>query len=131
MNFSYNPALINDHNLNQMRFELGDVFVEEPAKTTYLTDEEIIAAIEGSQSWRRAKFRLVETLLRRFSYEVDVEIKEASWKLNQRVDEWKDLWKRLKSELEVEELGSAFGFTGGKTRPPIFRIGMNDNRRYY
>ena len=66
MNFSYNPALINDHGLNQMRFELGDVFVEEPAKTTYLTDEEIIAAIEGSQSWRRAKFRLVETLLRRF-----------------------------------------------------------------
>ena len=100
-------------------------------KRHIFSDEEIIAAIEGSQSWKRAAFRLVETLLHRFAYEVDVEIKEASWKLNQRVDEWKDLWKRLKSELEVEEMTGAFGFTGGKSRPPIFRIGMNDNRRCY
>ena len=130
MNFSYNPALINDKNLNQMRFELGDVFVEEPAKTSYLCDEEIIAAIDGSKTFKRAKFRLVETLLRRFSYEVDTKIKEAEWKLNERVDEWKDLYKRLKAELEVEEIGDSFGFTGKKFRPPIFKIGMNDWRKF-
>lgn len=67
MMYSYNPNLINDGGLNQMRFEIGDCLVEpEPMKTAYLTNEEIIAAIEGSKSFKRAKFRLVESLLHRF-----------------------------------------------------------------
>lgn len=67
MMYSYNPTMINDGGLNQMRFELGDCLVEpEPEKTAYLTNEEIIAAIEGSKSFKRAKFRLVESLLHRF-----------------------------------------------------------------
>ena len=129
MTFSYNPNLINDGSLNQLRFELGDVFVLEPEKTAYLSDEEYLAAIEGSRSFKRAKFRCVETLLHRFAYEVTTEIKEAKWQLSDRVDFWKDLYKRLKAELEEEEIsGSVFGFGGKKMRPPIFRIGMNDWR---
>lgn len=116
--------------LTECAFELGDTFVAEPEKTAYLSDEEYLAVINSSASWKRAKFRLVETLLRRFSYEVDTKIKEAEWKLNQRVDEWKDLYKRLKAELETEDLdGGEFGFTGKKTRPPIFNIGMHDWRQ--
>ena len=130
MTFSYDPTQINDGGLNQMRFELGDVLVEEPEKSAYLPDEEISAVIDGSRTWKRAKFRLIETLLMRFSYEVTTEVHDAKWQLSDRVKFWQDLYKRLKAELEVEELG-AFGFTGGKNRPPIFRIGMNDNRRCY
>lgn len=129
MNFSYNPALINDGGLNQMRFELGDVAVAEPEKTAYLSDEEYLAAIESSDSWRRAKFRLVETLLHRFAYEVDTKVHEAEWKLNQRVDYWKDLYKRLKAELEVEDAAGAFGFMSKRQRPPVFWIGQHDWRR--
>lgn len=123
--FSYDPSLINDEGLNQMRFELGDVEVLEPDKTAYLCDEEYLAAIEGSTTWRRAKLRLVETLISRFSYEVDTKVDEVEWKLNQRVDEWKDLRKRLAAEIEAEDAGAAFGFLGKRQRPPIFSIGMH------
>lgn len=129
MTFSYNPALINDGGLNQMRFDLGDTLVNEPEKSAYLPDEEIIAALEGSRTFKRAKLRLVESLLHRFAYEVDTKIKEAEWKLSQRLDEWEALRKRLKAELDVEEMtGGAFGFAGKKSPPPFFWRNMHDWR---
>ena len=129
MRFSFDPTLINDGGLNQMRHELGDVLVAEPEKDCYLCDEEILAAIHGSKSWKRAKLRLVESLLFRFSYEVDIEVHEASWKLSQRVDEWEKLRKRLKDEIDEEKSAVAFGFMGKLQRPPVFWIGKHDNRR--
>lgn len=129
MTFTYDPTKINDGSLNQIRFELGDVFVLEPEKTAYLSDEEYLAALEGSRSFKHAKFRCVETLLHRFAYEVNIEVREAKWQLSDRVDFWKDLYKRLKGELEEEEISSSsFGFGGRKMRPPIFRIGQHDWR---
>lgn len=128
MTYSYDPTKIGEFGLDRMRFELGDTMVLEPEKTAYLSDEEYQAVLDSSSSWRRAKFRLVETLLRRFSYEVDTEVREAKWSLHQRIDEWKDLWKRLKAELEEEELMGSFGFAGGKPRPPVFWIGQHDWR---
>ena len=130
MTYSYNPARIGENGLDKMRFELGDCLVLEPEKTAYLSDEEILAVLESSKTWQRAKFRLVESLLRRFSYEVDTKIHEAEWSLSDRVDEWRRLYNQLKGELEAEELAeSNFGFTGKKGRPPIFKIGMHDWRK--
>lgn len=126
--FSYDPSLINDGGINQMRFELGDVFTLEPDKETYLTDEEITAAIEGATTWARAKLRLVDSLISRFSYEVDTKVDEVEWKLNQRVNDWKDLRKRLAAEVESEDAGAAFGFLGKRQRPAIFNLGMHDWR---
>lgn len=129
MNYSYNPTQINDGWLNQMRFELGDTFVQEPEKTAYLSDEEYVAALKGSKTWRRAKFRCVETLLRRFSYEVDTKVQNAEWKLSDRLDEWRRLYNQLKGEVEAEEItGGLNGLAGASRRPPIFRVGMNDWR---
>lgn len=129
MNYSYNPTQINDGWLNQMRFELGDTFVQEPEKTAYLSDEEYVAALKGSKTWRRAKFRCVETLLRRFSYEVDTKVQNAEWKLSDRLDEWRRLYNQLKGEVEAEEItGGLNGLAGASRRPPIFRVGMNDRR---
>ena len=68
MSYSYNPADVGEFGLNRMRFELGDVFVAEPEKTAYLTDEEITAVLDSSSSWKHAKLRLIETLLFRFSF---------------------------------------------------------------
>ena len=88
-----------------------------------------MATLEGSKSFKHAKFRCVETLLMRFAYEVDVEVREAKWALSDRIDFWKDLHKRLKAELEAEDIsGLAFGFMNKKMRPPIFEIGQNDWR---
>lgn len=130
MNFSYDPENIFDRGLNQMRFELGDVFVLEPEKTSYLCDEEICAALKSSKSFKRAKLRLIETLLRRFSYEVDTKVDSVEFKLSDRVDEWRREYNRLKSEVDAEEIaeGSALK-TSNKFRPPIFRVGMNDWRQ--
>ena len=128
MTFSYNPENLAEFGLDRMRFELGDVMVAEPDKNAYLCDEEYLAVIASSSSWLRAKIRLVETLLMRFGYEVTTEVKNAKWQLSDRVDFWKDLHKRLKTELEEEESAAAFGFAGTQQRPPIFRIGMHDYR---
>lgn len=123
--YSYDAGKINDGGLNQMRFELGDC-LEEPEKTGYLSDEEISATLEAG-SFKRAKLRLVETLLMRFSYEVDTEIREASWKLSERVAFWKDLHRRLKAEIELEGVTSLL--RGKKHRRPIFNVTMHDWRQ--
>ena len=129
MTFSYDPTQINDGGLNQMRFFLGDVLVEEPEKSAYLCDEEILATLDGTKTFKRAALRLVESLLFRFSYEVNTEVHDAKWDLSDRVKAWQDLYKRLKADIELEETASAFGLRGIKNPPPIFRIGMNDWRR--
>lgn len=128
MTFSFNPAMINDGGLNQIRFELGDVLVEQPEKTAYLSDESILAALEGSPTFKRAKFRLLESLLHRFAYEVTTEIHEVKWTLSDRFKAWQDLYKRLKAELEAEDMAGTFGFAGKNQRPPIFRVGLHDRR---
>ena len=128
MTFSYDPALVDDGGLNQMRFELGDCLVVEAEKSAYLCDEEICAAIATSTTFRRAKLRLVESLLHRFAYEVDTRTHEVEWKLHQRVDFWKDLYRRLKAELDAEDAAGMFGFTSRKFRPPAFVVGQHDWR---
>lgn len=128
MAFSYDPALINDGGLNQMRFSLGDCLVNDSERSAYLSDEEICAALEGT-TFKRAQFRLVESLLHRFAYEVNMKVSGASWDLSDRFEQWQKLYNRLKAELEEEELaGSSFGFTGAKQRPPAFNVGMHDWR---
>ena len=130
MTYSYNPSNLNERGLDRMRFELGDTFVAEPEKTAYLSNEEYLAVIESSASWKRAKLRLVETLLHRLSYEVDTKIKEAEWKLSQRIKFWQDLYKRLKAEVEAEEIVDGGDLAlGKKVCPPIFYVGMHDWRQ--
>ena len=129
MNFSYDPSKIGEPGLDRMRFELGDVFVEEPEKSAYLSDEEISVVIESSSTWKRAKLRLIETILRRFSYEVDTKVAEADWKLHQRVDAWKTEYNRLKSEVDAEDIASNGALkVDGRGRPPVFWIGQHDRR---
>lgn len=129
MTYSYDPTQINDGGLNQARFTIGDVFVKEPEKDSYLSDEEYLAVLSTDDSWKRKMLRLVETLLLRFSYEVDTEIREAKWSLHQRVDFWEKLRKRLADEIAEEDSAAAFGFMGRKQRPPAFWVGQFDNRR--
>lgn len=126
MKFTYNPNLINDAGLNQLRFEIGDCLVEEAEKTAYLSDEEILATLAGSKSFKHALLRCVETLLMRFAYETSVEVREAKWYLTDRAKLWQDLHKKLKDELEAGDTATAFGFAASSSRPPIFTVGLHD-----
>ena len=128
MNYSYNPALSADGGLNQMRFEIGDCLVHEAEKTAYLTDIEILEAIATAKTWRHAKLKLVESLLFRFAYEVNMEVREAKWELSDRIDFWEKLRKRLKDEIDAEDAAAAFGFMSRKQRPPAFWVGQFDRR---
>lgn len=128
MNFSYDSAKIDDGSLNQMRFELGDTLVAEAEKNAYLSDEEILVTLSMSPTFKRAKLRLVEHLLMMFSYEVTQEIREAKWELTDRAENWEKLRKRLKAELDAEDLAKSLGFSSSKMRPPIFTISMHDWR---
>ena len=72
MAYNYDPAAVAEYGKDRMRFELGDTMVEGGPDTTALTDEEIEAALSAyPKSWKRAKLMLLESLFRRFSYEVD------------------------------------------------------------
>lgn len=128
MIFSYDATKIADGSLNQCRFELGDVFTENPERDSYLSDEEILEALASSKSLKHAELKLVESLLFRFAYEVDQEIREAKWNLSDRFAHFKALRDKLKKDLDAEEIlnGGAFGLRNSKVRPPIFRVGMHD-----
>lgn len=127
--FTFDPSAIDDRALNQLRFELGDVFVNEPEKTAYLSDEEILTVLSTSATFKRAKLRLIESLLRRFSYEVDTKVADMDLKLHQRIDAWEREFKRLKAEVDGEDVASNSNLRAfGVGRPPAFWLGMNDWR---
>ncbi len=123
--FTYDPRNIGEAGKDRMRFELGDMLVENPMER-YLSDEEITAVIEGSRSWKRAKLALVESLLHRFAYEVDTRSGPVEWKLSQRYQAWKKLRDELKGETAVA--GSMPPAPSSAKRPPYFYEGMHDNR---
>ena len=130
MTYSYDPTKINEFGVDRMRFELGDVLVLEGAKTAYLSDSEYLAVLESSKSWRRAKFRLIETLLRRFSYETDTKVDSVEFKLSQRVDEWRREYNRLRTEVDAEDIAQSGALnTSNKSRPPAFWVGQHDWRQ--
>lgn len=124
--FTYDGSKIADGGLNQMRFELGDVFVEEPDKTAYLTDEEIGAMIAAyPDKWKQAKFELVKSLLFRFAPQVDTKAGPVEWSMSQQYEHWKSLYEELKKE--VEAAGSIPELPGTQHMPPYFYRGMHDN----
>ena len=126
--FTYDGAQIADSGINQMRFELGDVLVEEPDKTALLTDEEITAMITAfPHSWRRAKFELIKSVLYRFAPEVDTKSGPVQWSLSQRYAQWKALYEELKKELSI--VSSLPELPGAHRRPPYFFEGMHDNEQ--
>ncbi len=97
--YTYNPAKLGEKGKDRMRFELGDTMVEGEAQTCALSDEEYAAILDIYQDkWRRAKLALIESILRRFSYEVDTRVGPLSLSLSQRLEVWKAMYQELKKE---------------------------------
>lgn len=128
--YNYNPAKISEYGKDRMRFELGDTMVEGGPDTTALTDEEIEAAIDTyPKAWKRAKLMLLESLYRRFSYEVDTKTGPLTLSFQGRAKLWKEEYEVMKKEVGLES-SSVHGFGNGVyKKPPYFYAGMQQNER--
>lgn len=102
--YSYDPSKVTDKGLNQMRFELGDTMVEGEKETSALCDEEYLAIISGYRSWKKAKLKIVESILRRFSYEVNTTIGPVRLELLNRAEFWKKVYDDLKKECGADTM---------------------------
>lgn len=97
--YSYDPTKITLRGLDQMRFELGDTVVDMEGIASPLCDEEYIAIITTyGKSWRTAKFKCLEAIMMKMSYEVNTSIDGLSYSLDQRYERWKKLYDEAKKE---------------------------------
>ncbi len=130
--YTYEPGRLKEPGMDRMRFELGDVMVEGGSETTALTDEEIQAALDMyPKSWKRAKLMLLESLCRRFSYEVDTKTGPLQLNMQERAKLWRSDYESLKKEVSAESCSiPRFGAGGqGEWKPPYFYTGMQQNER--
>ena len=128
--YTYNPAEIKGNTVSRMRFELGDTMVEGSSETTALTDEEIQAALDTyPNEWKRSKLMLVESLYRRFSYEVNTKTGPLTLELQSRAELWKAEYEKLKKDVALDNISVPF-FAGERTgKTPYFYTGMQENER--
>ena len=101
LTYTYDASKIAEHGLDQMRFELGDTMVDGGVETCALSDQEYKAVIEAYPRWKRAKLACVESILRRFSYEVNTKVGELNLSLSDRLDYWKKLYSDLKADVSA------------------------------
>mgnify|MGYP006964118053 CR=1 FL=1 len=128
--YTYDPAKVTEFGIDRMRFELGDTMVEGKSDTSALTDEEIKAALDSYPgSWKRAKLFLLESLYRRFSYEVDAKTGPLWLYFQERAKTWKQDYEDLKKEISIEVNCPPKGANGGSKKPPYFYAGMQENER--
>lgn len=108
MTYTYDPCNVRAYGLDRMRFELGDVIVSGAEETCALSDEEYSAVIPEKiftkKQWKKAKLRCIETIMRRFSYEVDTKVGPEQLQLSDRFKAWKQMYDELKEELEVADI---------------------------
>ena len=128
--YTYNPANVKEPGKDRMRFELGDVMVDGLSDTTALTDEEIQAAIDTyPKSWKRAKLMLLESLCRRFSYEVNTKTGPLTLELQERAKLWREDYEKLKKEVSAESCSIPQCRNASQNKPPYFYTGMQRNER--
>ena len=128
--YTYDPGNVKELGKDRMRFELGDVMVEGCSDTTALTDEEIQAAIETyPKSWKKAKLMLLESLCRRFSYEVNTKTGPLTLELQERAKLWREDYEKLKKEVSAESCSIPQFRNASQNKPPYFYTGMQRNER--
>lgn len=127
--YSYEPGEVVEFGVSRMRFELGDTATDYGAQTCALTDEEIAAAIDAKGSWKRSKLFLLESLCRRFGYEVDTRTGPLTLNLQERAKLWREDYEKLKKEVALESCDGIPNFNGGANCKPYFYTGMQENKR--
>lgn len=131
--YTYDPGKLTEWGSDRMRFELGDTMVEGCSDTSALMDEEIQAAIDRYPgSWKKAKLLLLESLCRRFAYEVDTKTGPLWLYMQERAKLWRADYEKLKKEVSAEACqipSPALGDGRYEQKPPYFFTGMQQNSR--
>lgn len=97
--YSYDPTLITEGGVDQMRFELGDTVIDLEGITSPLCNEEYEAIIgKYGKNWRKAKLKCLHAIVMKLSFEVDTSIGGLSYSLNQRYERWKKMYDDAKKE---------------------------------
>ena len=97
--YTYNPEQCQDGGLNQMRFELGDNVVEGQGMTAVLCDQEYNALINKYSRWKRAKLACLDAICMILAYEVNTQVSNLSYSLDNRAERWIKMRDALKKEI--------------------------------
>ena len=133
--YSYDPSKITEGGVDQMRFELGDTVVDLDNITSPLCDEEYYAIIaKYGKNWRLAKFKCLDAICMKLSYEVDTSIGGLSYSLSERYERFKEMRDDAKKKLSAIHSVPRVGDPGslmphGGT--PYFYNDMQANRRKF
>lgn len=129
--YTYDPGAVMEPGKDRMRFELGDTMVEGGSDTTALSDEEIQAALDiHAKAWKRAKLMLLESLCRRFAYEVDTKTGPLWLYMQERAKVWRADYESLKKEVAAESAVLSASLNGNRNpAPPYFYKDMHRNER--
>lgn len=100
--YTYIPAEISSKSISRARFELGDIMVDGAGETCMLSDEEISAIINATDSWKQALYKLADAVCMRLSFETDWKDDGTSFSLSQRAERWAKIRDKLKAEAEAE-----------------------------
>ena len=136
--YTYDPSNITAGGVDQMRFELGDTVVDMDGIASPLCDEEYNAIISkyGKKSWRMAKFRCLEAICMKLSYEVDTSVGGLSYSLNQRYERWREMLAQEKKVIAGVAGVPVAGDPGslipnGLTPTPYYHNDMQANIRKF
>ena len=129
--YTYDPGKISENGVDRMRFELGDTMTDGKESTCALCDEEYAAlipdTIRSRRQWLKAKLACLESIFRRFSYEVDTKTGPVSLNLGGRAKLWQEEYEKLRTELKASSIspGSvSLNSEYGTNPPPYFYNGM-------
>lgn len=132
MTYTYDPLKIKDRGKDQMRFEIGDTFVEGGSDTCVLSDEEyegmLSGIADGVMAWKKAKLSILKAILFKLSYQVDTKIDVLQYNFSDRADRWEKLYKDLKEEVS-KTASVPIMSTEAMKKPPYFYAGMKSNCR--
>lgn len=133
--YTYDPAKCQDGGVDQMRFELGDTVTDMDAITSPLCDEEYLAILKKyGKNWRMAKYKCLEAICMKLSYEVNTSVGGLSYSLSERYNRFKAMKDEAKKELAAIKGGPRAGnpaslMPHGGT--PYFYNDMQANRRKF
>ena len=133
--YTYDPSKITDGGIDQMRFELGDTVTDMDGITSPLCDEEYAAILNKyGKNWRMAKYKCLEAICMKLSYEVNTSVAGLSYSLSERYNRFKvmldDAKKELKALGSVPRAGNP-GSLMPHGRTPYYYNDLHTNRRKF
>jgi hypothetical protein len=118
MTWSYDPTKLATSPKDRMRFEIGDVDQNDPL----LQDEEILFALDTTNSFAYAKVKCAEALANRYAHEATTKTGPLAYELGQRAE----LWAKKLAQYKSEAAGTGAPTATNLDKAPSFTKGMHD-----